>query len=64
MDKAGGVPDMTALEDLGEWSMLRNLEIRLLDRSEPHGSPASEKSTFRSNPREVPRRRRCSAASA
>jgi len=26
-----GVPDMTALEHLGEESMLRNLEIRLLN---------------------------------
>ena len=31
-----GVPDMTALEDLGEESMLRNLEVRLIKKSEPY----------------------------
>ena len=36
VDAAGGVPDMTALENLGEWSMLRNLELRLIGKSEPY----------------------------
>ena len=36
VDAAGGVPDMTALENLGEWSMLRNLELRLIGQSEPY----------------------------
>lgn len=36
MAENDGVPDMTALENLGEASMLRNLEVRLLKQSAPY----------------------------
>jgi len=36
MAENDGVPDMTALENLGEESMLENLRVRLLKQSAPY----------------------------